>query len=74
MFDVDVPRLTLDIDDDLLARAAELYALRGHAEVVDFALRRLLVEPIDVGEALGMRGSGWAGDLDEMRDGTSPRA
>lgn len=40
---------------------------------MDFALRRLLVEPLTLGEGVAMRGRGWDGDLDEMREGTAPR-
>jgi Arc/MetJ family transcription regulator len=40
---------------------------------VHFALRRLLIEPMTVSEALAMQGAGWAGDLGEMRTGTGPR-
>lgn len=66
-------RTNIDIDEDLLGRVRALYGLRTKREAVDFALRRLLVEPMDRDEALGMEGVGWAGDLDELRAGTSPR-
>jgi Arc/MetJ family transcription regulator len=34
---------------------------------VDLALRRLVGEPMSRDEALAMEGSGWSGDLDELR-------
>jgi len=68
-----VSRTNIDIDDAVLGRVRELYGLRSKKEAVDFALRRLLVEPMDADEAVAMRGSGWDGDLDEMREGTAPR-
>lgn len=69
-----VSRTNIEIDDDVMRRVLETYGLRTKREAVDFALRRLLVEPMDAREALSMRGAGWAGDLDEMRHGTAPRS
>ena len=66
-------RTRVDIDDAVLGRVRELYGLRSKRETVDFALRQLLVEQWSLGEAVAMRGSGWDGDLDEMRAGTVPR-
>ena len=43
------------------------YHLDSKRAAVNFALRRLAAEPLDVDEARRMRGSGWNGDLDEMR-------
>ena len=68
-----VTRTNIDIDDDLIRRVSATYGLRTKREAVDFALRRLLIEPMTVSEALAMQGSGWDGDLDEMRSGTGPR-
>ena len=67
-----VSRTNIDIDDDVLNRVRALYGLRSKREAVDFALRRLLVEPLHAREALAMRGTGWEGDLDELRSGTLP--
>ena len=69
-----VSRTNIDIDDEVMRRVQETYGLRTKREAVDFALRRLLVEPMDTREALSMRGAGWAGDLDEMRDGSGARS
>jgi Arc/MetJ family transcription regulator len=44
-----------------------VYGLRTKREAVDLALRRLVVEPMGRDEALAMQGSGWEGDLDEIR-------
>jgi Arc/MetJ family transcription regulator len=60
-------RTNIEIDDRLVARAMRVYRLRSKREAVDFALRRLVGEPMDRGEALALEGSGWAGDLDEIR-------
>ncbi len=64
---VDMARTNLDIDDELVGRAMRLYRLRSKREAVDFALRRLVGEPMDRKEALAMEGAGWAGDLAEVR-------
>lgn len=69
-----VSRTNIDIDDEVMRRVQETYGLRTKREAVDFALRRLLVEPMDTREALSMRGAGWAGDLDEMRDDSGARS
>lgn len=44
-----------------------LYRLNSKREAVDLALRRLVSEPMSRDEALAMRGTGWGGDLEEMR-------
>jgi Arc/MetJ family transcription regulator len=64
---VRVTRTNIDIDDELIDRAMRVYRLRSKREAVDLALRRLVSEPISDEEALAMEGSGWAGDLDEIR-------
>lgn len=63
----------IDIDDDLVERVMSRYGLRTKREAVDFALRRLLVEPMTVSQVLSMQGSDWDGDLDKLRSGTGPR-
>lgn len=66
-------RTNIDIDDDLMARVQSTYGLRTKREAVDFALRRLLVEPFTREQALAAEGSGWDGDLEQMRRGAAPR-
>ena len=66
-------RTNIDIDDDVIRRVQAGYGLRTKREAVDFALRRLLIEPYTRQEALAAEGSGWDGDLDELRAGTAPR-
>jgi Arc/MetJ family transcription regulator len=62
-----VTRTNIDINDELVDRAMRLYRLRSKREVVDLALRRLVGEPMSREEALATEGSGWAGDLAEIR-------
>jgi Arc/MetJ family transcription regulator len=61
-------RTNIEIDEDLIGRAMSRYGLRTKREAVDLALRRLVGEPLSLEEALDMQGSGWEGDLDELRD------
>lgn len=60
-------RTNIEIDDVLIDRAMRLYRLRSKREAVDLALRRLVGEPMSREEALAAEGSGWAGDLAEIR-------
>jgi Arc/MetJ family transcription regulator len=62
-------RTNVDIDDALLARVVRLYGLPTKRAAVDLALRRLDIEPLTREEALAMRGSGWDGDLEDVRGG-----
>lgn len=69
-----VGRTNIEIDDDVMERVKATYGLRTKREAVDFALRRLLAEPMSRQEALAMRGAGWDGDLARMRSGAGPRS
>ncbi|MEO6628929.1 MAG: type II toxin-antitoxin system VapB family antitoxin [Aquihabitans sp.] len=62
-------RTNIDIDDDACRRVMDRYRLPTKRDAVNFALRSLAGEPLDLDEARAMRGSGWDGDLDEMRTG-----
>jgi Arc/MetJ family transcription regulator len=61
-------RTNIDIDDELVEKAMKRYRLESKRAAVDLALRRLVGEPMTKEEALAMEGTGWSGDLDEMRD------
>ncbi|MCC6433799.1 MAG: type II toxin-antitoxin system VapB family antitoxin [Acidimicrobiales bacterium] len=60
-------RTNIDIDDEACRAVMERYRLASKRDAVNLALRRLAAEPLDVDEARRLRGSGWDGDLDEMR-------
>ena len=60
-------RTNIDIDDAACRSVMDRYHLDSKREAVNFALRRLAAEPLDVDDARRMRGSGWDGDLDELR-------
>lgn len=61
-----VTRTNIEIDDELVERAMRIYRLRSKREAVDFALRKL-VGGMSREEALAAEGSGWGGNLDEIR-------
>lgn len=60
-------RTNIDVDDVACQAVMERYALTTKRDAVNLALRRLAAEPLGLDEARGLRGSGWDGDLDEMR-------
>jgi Arc/MetJ family transcription regulator len=61
-------RTNIDIDDELVAEAMRRYNLKTKREAVDLALRRLVGPKITTEDILSLRGIGWVGDLDEMRN------
>jgi Arc/MetJ family transcription regulator len=61
-----VTRTNIEIDDELVERAMRIYRLRSKREAVDLALRKL-VSGMSREEMLAAEGSGWGGDLDELR-------
>lgn len=67
MYDLSMGRTNIDIDDRLIAAVMLRYGLRTKREAVDLALRRLVGEPPPTAEILQLEGSGWQGDLAEMR-------
>ena len=69
---VHVARTNLDLDEELVAEAMRRYGLPTKRAAVDFALRQLVGAPMTRREALAMEGSGWEGDLSELRDGDPP--
>jgi Arc/MetJ family transcription regulator len=62
-------RTNIEIDDELVGRVMRRYGLRTKRATVDLALRRLDVESMSQQEALQMRGTGWEGDLEQLRGG-----
>jgi Arc/MetJ family transcription regulator len=65
-------RTNIDIDEMACEAVMVRYHLRTKRDAVNFALRTLAAEPLSLEEARAMRGSGWDGDLDEMRSGRVP--
>jgi Arc/MetJ family transcription regulator len=62
-------RTNIDIDDELLAKAMEATGAATKKATVEEALRRL-VKNYEARQAIAhLRGLGWEGDLEKMRQG-----
>lgn len=57
---------------DLLARVMEQYGLPDEESAVRFALHRATDPPLSRDEILAMDGTGWEGDLNELRSTEAP--
>lgn len=60
-------RTNIDIDDALLAEAMEALGAKTKREAVTEALRSVVRAKRQLQAWDALRGSGWEGDLDEMR-------
>ena len=60
-------RTNIDIDEDACRAVMQRYHLSTKRAAVNLALRTLAAEPLELNAARQLRGSGWDGDLDEMR-------
>ena len=61
-------RTNIDLDDSAVEEVMRRYHLTTKRDAVNFALRTLAAEPLTVEEARSLRGSGWDGDLDAVRE------
>jgi Arc/MetJ family transcription regulator len=59
-------RTNIDIDEAACNTVMRRYGLRTKRDAVNFALRELAAE-LTASDARRLRGSGWEGDLNEMR-------
>lgn len=64
-------RTNIDIDEEACRAVMERYHLRSKREAVNYALRLVAGEVLDLEQARAMRGSGWIGDLAELRQDRS---
>ena len=64
-------RTNVDIDDEACATVMRRYRLATKRDAINFALRTLAAEPLGLDEARKLRGTGWVGDLDEIRTNRS---
>lgn len=60
-------RTNIDIDEQACAAVMRRYQLKTKRDAINFALRSLAAEPLPIDQARKLRGSGWDGDLGEMR-------
>ena len=65
-------RTNVDIDDEACRIVMARFNLATKREAINLALHRLAVEPMNREEALAMEGTGWDGDLDELRGSRVP--
>ena len=61
-------RTNIDLDDVAVAEVMRRYHLSTKRDAVNFALRSLAAEPMTLDQAKAMRGVGWGGDLDALRE------
>ncbi|HVX22453.1 MAG TPA: type II toxin-antitoxin system VapB family antitoxin [Acidimicrobiales bacterium] len=59
-------RTNIDIDERACETVMLRYGLRTKREAVNFALQELAAE-LSIDDARALRGSGWEGDLGELR-------
>jgi Arc/MetJ family transcription regulator len=67
VYDGCMSRTNIDIDEEACRVVMERYQLSTKREAVNFALRTVAGEPLSLEKARRLRGSGWEGDLDQMR-------
>lgn len=60
-------RTNIDLDDEACRSVMDRFQLSTKRDAVNFALRSVAAEPLDLASARLMRGSGWDGDLSELR-------
>ncbi len=60
-------RTNIDIDEGACAEVVRRYHLATKQKAVNLALRLLAANPLSLDEDRALRGSGWEGDLDELR-------
>jgi len=61
-------RTNIDIDEDACAEIMRRYQLDTKRDAVNFALRMIAAEPLSLEQTKALKGSGWEGDLDAMRE------
>jgi len=60
-------RTNIELDDKACETVMTRFNLKTKREAVNLALRLLASDEMTFEEAKGMKGSGWVGDLNEMR-------
>ena len=64
-----ITRTNIDIDDDACRSVMQRYHLSTKREAVNLALRLVAAEALSQEDARALRGSGWEGDLEQLRSG-----
>lgn len=61
-------RTNIDLDDAAVERVMSRFHLTTKRDAVNFALRALAAEPLSLERARALKGSGWDGNLEAMRE------
>ncbi|WP_306232061.1 type II toxin-antitoxin system VapB family antitoxin [Agrococcus beijingensis] len=61
-------RTNIDLDESAVEAVMRRFAFTTKREAVNYALRAVASEPLDVSGALALEGSGWHLDLEELRE------
>lgn len=61
-------RTNIDIDEDACAEVMRRFRLKTKRDAVNFELRVIAAELLTLEEARALKGCGWGGDLDKMRE------
>jgi Arc/MetJ family transcription regulator len=61
-------RTNVDIDDAACKIVMNRYHLSTKRDAINFALRLVAAEPFNLEDARALRGSGWEGDVEAMRE------
>lgn len=64
-------RTNIDIDEAACRAVMHQHHLKTKREAVNFALRTMAADALDVEAARALRGSGWDGDLKQLRQARS---
>ncbi len=61
-------RTNIDLNDEACESVMRRYDLKTKRDAVNYALRLVAAEALTLDDARGFRGSGWDGDLVELRE------
>lgn len=61
-------RTNIDLDESAVEAVMRRFAFTTKREAVNYALRAVASEPLDIPRALALEGSQWHLDLDELRE------
>jgi Arc/MetJ family transcription regulator len=60
-------RTNIEIDEAACRAVMQRYGFQTKKDAVNFALRTMAAEPLGLDQARALRGSGWEGDLHDLR-------
>ena len=60
-------RTNIDIDEEACELVMRRFGLSTKRDAVNFALRTVALEALSLEQARSLRGTGWEGDLEQLR-------